>query len=546
MKKIIRVLMVVVMLFQISATAFGLVPLSDVAGHKYQTAIEYLHGKNVIGGYPDGTFKPDIQINRAELLKILVGGAGYTDPDATKYKDCFPDVKTQWYAKYVCFAKEKKWVQGFEDGKFKPEQPARKVEAIKMLLKSEGLPVADKAAGNSIYGDVDFSQWFGPFMFVAEAMDIVDIAGVKYGPMDYVTRGEISNNMYRTMLILEQKVGSFDQVVVEPKKDEVKPDPVVVVEPFDAPVLTVSSSNPKSVLVKWTVPVNKGDSALKKYIFESKVDNAVDYTATDYSVEYYDSKVKTDGGIIFTSLPSTMYHFRIKAVNVNGQSSIYSNISSITTAQPLEPAAPTVELVSQTFSSITLKVTLPKYTGDSALDALYDSFIDPNDGFGQGGFMSIAGNNIVDSWTVKYNFSPNKDSLEQPNYEFSFWVDNKNGKISDKVVAKFVGLSTNPDRPIVTTAAITKNNLYFNVKKPDYTGSMPIDKYSYKIDSSSGVMPGSTAGSYGKDYFENTLKGVASVGGLLPNTTYVISFWVENLNGKEGDKVTKTVTTSAN
>ncbi len=549
MKKIIGMLFAGLFVFQIAGTSFAAAGLSDIAGHKYQTAIEYLYKNKIISGYSDGTFKADIKINRAELLKILVGGAGFTDPDAAKYKNCFPDVKTQWYAKYVCFAKEKNWVKGYEGGLFKPEQPSTKVEAIKMLMHSQGFPITDKTTAQSIYSDVDFKQWFGPYMFVAEAMQIVDIAGAKYGPMDFITRGEISNNIYRAMLIIKYKVGNFDEVLIEMSPDkemEVIKDPVVN-QQFDAPVLTASSSNPSMVLLKWTAPAKTGDSALKSYVLDYKVDNDIDYKSTNYAVEFYDAKVKTDGGIILTVAPATMYHFKVKAVNVNGQSSAYSSVGTITTAQPLEPGAPTVEKVSQTFSSITLKVSLPKYTGDSALDALYDSFIDPNDGFGQGGFMSIAGNNIVDSWTVKYNFSPNKDSLEQPNYEFSFWVNNKNGKVGEKVVAKFAGLSTNPDRPTVTTAAIAKNSIGFNVKKPDYTGSMPIEMYYYTVDSSSGEMPLDKAGSYGVDYFEKDMKGVLTIGNaLLPNTTYTISFWVKNLNGKHGDKITKTVTTAAN
>ena len=537
MKKIIRILMVAVMLLQISATAFATVGLSDIAGHKYQTAIEYLYGKKVIGGYPDGTFKPDIQINRAELLKILVGGAGYTDPDATKYKDCFQDVKTQWYAKYVCFAKEKNWVQGFEGGLFKPEQPARKVEAMKMLLKSEGLPVADKASGNSIYSDVDFSQWFGPYMFMAEAMDIVDIAGAKYGPMDFVTRGEISNNMYRTMLILEQKVGSFDQVVIAPKVD----DPVVVVDQFDAPVLTVTSSGPTSILLKWTVPVKTGDSALQKYVLGYKAGNDLDYKTTDYSVEYYDAKLKTDGGIVLISNPSMMYHFKVKAVNMNGQSSELSDVITITTAGPLEPAAPTVEKVSQTFSDITLKVTLPGYTGDSALDSIFSDFTNPNDGMGQGGSTSIENNQIVGSWTVKYNLFPKKENLEQPNYEFSFWVNNKNGKVSEKVVAKFPGLAVTPDKVTVTTKSIGSNNLQFEIKPPVYMGSGPLDLYAYSVDNNAG------SGKYGKSFFEQDMNGVLTVGNmLLPDTTYTVTFWVVNTDGRIGEKVTKVVKTSAN
>lgn len=547
MKKFIRLLLAGVMVLQISSTSFAIAGLSDISGHKYQTAIQYLYSNGVINGYSDLTFKPDNEINRAELLKILVGGAGY-NPSELVYKNCFPDVKTEWYAKYVCFAKDKNWVKGYDDGLFRPEKPAMKVESMKMLLNSQGFPIQESVVGKSIYSDVDFSKWFGPYMFVAEAMDIVDIAGNKYLPMDFVTRGEVSDNIYRAMLILKQQVGSFDQVVVDKVVNDPVVNPPVVDKQFDAPVLTVSSNNPNSVLLKWNVPVKTGNSALKSYVVEYKVGNDVDYTSSTISVEYYNAELKTNGGIIFTSLPATMYHFRVKALNTGGESGFYSNVETLTTAQPLEPAAPTVEKISQTFSSVTLKVVFPKYTGDSALDTVSESFINPNDGSGQSGSSGIVANNLGDSYTVTYQLFPDKTKLEQPTYEFNFWVTNKNGRVGSKVIAKIDGLSVNPDRPTVTTSKIAKNSVDFNVKKPDYYGSSPITEYFFNLDSSS--KPGeniSSGGSYSKAFFENDLQGILSVGNMLsPNTTYTISFWVRNADGRVSDKVTKTVTTSAN
>ena len=133
-------------------------PLSDIAGHPYQSAIEYLYAKKIVTGYDDGTYKPNATVNRAELLKILVGGNGYPTPDATKYKNCFPDVKADWYAPYVCFAKEKGWVAGYPDGNFRPAQAINKVEAIKMLMGPNFPPALNAATSTSLYTDIDLKQ----------------------------------------------------------------------------------------------------------------------------------------------------------------------------------------------------------------------------------------------------------------------------------------------------------------------------------------------------------------------------------------------------
>lgn len=41
--------------------------------------------------------------------------------DENLYENCFEDVEDEWFAPYVCYAKEKGWVTGYPDGTFKPE-----------------------------------------------------------------------------------------------------------------------------------------------------------------------------------------------------------------------------------------------------------------------------------------------------------------------------------------------------------------------------------------------------------------------------------------
>ena len=75
-------------------------------------------------------------------MKILIEATGIT-PDPSIYNNCFPDVASDWYAPYVCYAKEQNWVQGYEDGAFKPVNNVNKVEAIKMLVETQGYAVPE-------------------------------------------------------------------------------------------------------------------------------------------------------------------------------------------------------------------------------------------------------------------------------------------------------------------------------------------------------------------------------------------------------------------
>lgn len=109
------------------SSAFKDVP----ASHANATAIQELKTKGIIGGYSDDTFKPENKINRAELTKIVVE-AVY--PGQAKGSNCFADVKEEWFAKYVCFAKDKDLISGYADSTFKPNDNINYVEALKITL----------------------------------------------------------------------------------------------------------------------------------------------------------------------------------------------------------------------------------------------------------------------------------------------------------------------------------------------------------------------------------------------------------------------------
>lgn len=161
-------------------------------------AISYLKDNGIISGYPDGSFKPTNYLNRAELLKILVEGMGYT-PDETSYGNCFPDVSNDWYAKYVCFAKENGWIEGYPDGLFKPSNNVNKVEAIKMLLEIFGQETSEPLV--EPYSDVPLAQWFTKYVYMAKVLGLLEEESLYY-PSENITRAGISENIYRLLLQL--------------------------------------------------------------------------------------------------------------------------------------------------------------------------------------------------------------------------------------------------------------------------------------------------------------------------------------------------------
>jgi uncharacterized protein YkwD len=213
MRRLFLSLMITVI---IAPTAFG--AFSDVSSfHENKTAIDYLEVHNVIQGYTDGTFRPENNINRAEMMKILIEGLNI-DLDQNKYNNCFPDVKDEWYAQYICYAKEKDWVIGYPDNKFKPANTISNIEAVKMALNAHKFDL-DINYGTSIFGNIQSSEWYYPFIVTAEKHNLIG----EINPGGTYTRADVSELIFRIMAIKETGASNFSEEV----KEQVNVDPIV-------------------------------------------------------------------------------------------------------------------------------------------------------------------------------------------------------------------------------------------------------------------------------------------------------------------------------
>ncbi len=169
-------------------------------------AISNLYDMGIISGYPDGTFRPDNELNRAELLKILVESY-YGTPDEYTYRNCFTDVGTEWYAKYVCYSKAQGWINGYSDGTFRPANSVNKVEALKMILEvfeQEIIP-----ASGAIFQDVSSGQWYSDYVNTAKELGLLEEIG-NYYPSSNISRGGVSENIYRLVVLTLNSNGAVD------------------------------------------------------------------------------------------------------------------------------------------------------------------------------------------------------------------------------------------------------------------------------------------------------------------------------------------------
>ncbi|MFH0776919.1 MAG: CAP domain-containing protein [Patescibacteria group bacterium] len=170
----------------------------DVVGdNPNAVAIDYLSREGIISGYPDGTFRPENSVNRAEALKILLlaSGAGIQNPS----QDVFPDVpKSAWFAPFVFSGRQSSVVAGYPDGTFRPEQTVNLVEALKILLNANSVPLENYSVSYQLFADSEKNAWYNPFLFYAQTFELVDPdAHNKVFPATPLTRGALAEIVYR-------------------------------------------------------------------------------------------------------------------------------------------------------------------------------------------------------------------------------------------------------------------------------------------------------------------------------------------------------------
>jgi len=133
--------------------------LQDANQSQFSDAILSLKNKGIVSGYDDGTFKPFNTINRAEFTKIVMGATGL----GISGSNCFSDVADEWFAPYVCSAKENGIISGYSDGTFKPNNTVNVAEALKIVLNAFNANVGQVSSGEA---------WYQPFVDYAEENEL--------------------------------------------------------------------------------------------------------------------------------------------------------------------------------------------------------------------------------------------------------------------------------------------------------------------------------------------------------------------------------------
>ena len=102
---------------------------ADVAADAwYNTAVSTMTKAGIVDGYPDGTFRPDAPITRAEMAKIISLFA-----KLDKSESRFSDIAGHWAEAYIRLAAGNGWIEGYPDGTFGPQRNITRAETATMI-----------------------------------------------------------------------------------------------------------------------------------------------------------------------------------------------------------------------------------------------------------------------------------------------------------------------------------------------------------------------------------------------------------------------------
>lgn len=161
---------------------------TDVVGHWAEKAIRVWLDEGWVSGFPDGRFRPDGQVKRAELAAFVNRAFHYTKAAEGSFSDV-PSGK--WYAKDAAIAQEAGYMQGDGKGSFRPEANVTREEAAVIVARLLKLDASDAAEADKFADAKSMSAWSrGAIAAVAKAGVMKGYDGNLFQAAKPLTRAE--------------------------------------------------------------------------------------------------------------------------------------------------------------------------------------------------------------------------------------------------------------------------------------------------------------------------------------------------------------------
>lgn len=169
--------------------------LKDIGGHWAEQQILFLTEKGWISGYPDGTYKPNQSITRAQAAAIISNFLALT----TTNKDIsFSDVeKSFWASDSIRLAAQHKIINGIGDGRFSPNTYLTRAQMAQIFYNA-GFYSQSANMGVNSFKDVDQNFWASLAIETMKQEGIMaGFTASRFGPNNPTTRAHMAAMIYR-------------------------------------------------------------------------------------------------------------------------------------------------------------------------------------------------------------------------------------------------------------------------------------------------------------------------------------------------------------
>lgn len=184
-KKIVAVVLCLIMAVSSFSLAFG--EAKDYEGHWAQETIQKWIDEGKISGYPDGSFKPDANVTRAEFVKMVNGIIDYD----VKGSITFDDVKSSdWYYDFIRIAQEIGYISGYSKAQFGPNDNITREQAASILARIQYLG-EDLEAAQKFVDKSTMSSWASGSVGAASNAGFINgYSDNSFKPLNKLTRAE--------------------------------------------------------------------------------------------------------------------------------------------------------------------------------------------------------------------------------------------------------------------------------------------------------------------------------------------------------------------
>jgi hypothetical protein len=198
---------------------------SDITdAHPNAAAIRFVHEEGIVAGYPDGTFKAESPIIRAEFTKIISLATASQEEINACQENAFSDVPSgEWYVRYLCHARRRNMIDGYPDGTFQPAQQIAFVEAAKILSRAFDLVTMTRCGAQVRCPQTDTPEhpWFEAYVLALEGKNAIPRSIIRFEQK--ITRGEMAEMVYRLEAgITTEETATYGSLEIQKSCDDRK------------------------------------------------------------------------------------------------------------------------------------------------------------------------------------------------------------------------------------------------------------------------------------------------------------------------------------